>query len=182
MPQQQADFDVRLPGRTFRMRVYVRGEPLTMHKRSFWIESLLAANGIVAIIYFVSWWGEDERYRSPLLLLILAAAVVLYRVPDGGSWILNLAAQRAPAPPAPPSGLCVDVFVTACREPIELVREALAAALAMHGRKRVWLLDDGDDPALAELAHQLGSGYLTRERASRRQGRQHQRCAAAHAG
>ena len=133
-----------------------------MRKRSFWIESLLAAAGIVAIIYFFSWWGEDERYRSPLLLLILATAVVYIGCQMAGSWILNLAAQRAPAAPAPPSGLCVDVFVTACREPIVLVREALVAALAMHGTKRVWLLDDGDDPALTELAHQLGSGYLAR--------------------
>ena len=43
-----------------------------------------------------------------------------------------------------------------------LVREALTAALALLGTKQVWLLDDGDDPALAELAQQMGSGYLTR--------------------
>ena len=154
-----------------------------MHRRSFWIESLLV---VAALSWrsstFVSWWGEDDRYRSPLLLLILAAAVVYIGCQMVGSWILNLAAQRAPAPSAPPSGLCVDVFVTACREPIVLVREALVAALAMHGSKRVWLLDDGDDPALAELASQLGSGYLARAAASRRQGRQHQRRTAAHAG
>ena len=133
-----------------------------MHRRRFWIESLLAANGIVAIIYFLSWWGGDYRLRSPLLLLILAAAMTYIGCQMAGSWILNLAAQRAPAPPAPPAGRSVDVFVTAYREPIALVREALTAALAMHGARQVWLLDDGGDPALAEMAHQLGSGYLTR--------------------
>ena len=32
----------------------------------------------------------------------------------------------------------------------------------MRGSYRVWLLDDGDDPRLAELAEGLGAGYLTR--------------------
>jgi cellulose synthase (UDP-forming) len=133
-----------------------------MPRRSFWIVSLLAANGIVAIVYFVSWWVEDERYRSPLLLLILVAALAYIGCQMAGTWIVNLAARWAPEPPTADAGLRVDVFVTAYREPVELVHEALAAALAMRGPKRVWLLDDGSDPALAELAHQLGSGYLTR--------------------
>ena len=134
-----------------------------MKQRNFLIESLLVVGGATTIVYFVSWWAEDDRYRSPLLLLVLAAALTYIGCQMVGSWILNLAARRSPAPSEMETHLSVDVFVTACREPIELVREALAAAMAMRGAKRVWLLDDGDDPALAELASQLGSGYLTRE-------------------
>ena len=134
-----------------------------MRKRSYWFEAVLAANGILAILYFVGWWAQDERYRSPLLLFVLAAALTYIVCQMAGSWILNLAAQWAPAPPTPKTGLRVDIFVTACREPVELVCAALAAAVGIHGPTRVWLLDDGDDPALAELARQHGSGYLTRE-------------------
>lgn len=132
-----------------------------MRKRSYWFEAVLAANGILAILYFVGWWAQDERYRSPLLLFVLAAALTYIVCQMAGSWILNLAAQWAPAPPTPKTGLRVDIFVTACREPVELVCAALAAAVGIHGPTRVWLLDDGDDPALAELARQHGSGYLT---------------------
>jgi cellulose synthase (UDP-forming) len=80
-----------------------------------------------------------------------------------GSWLLNLIARRSAPVLAPHHGLAVDVFITAYREPVELVRTALTAALAMRGQKKVWLLDDGHDPALAQLAQQLGCGYLTRQ-------------------
>jgi cellulose synthase/poly-beta-1,6-N-acetylglucosamine synthase-like glycosyltransferase len=69
-----------------------------------------------------------------------------------------------PAPPAPAAhpDLRVDLFITAYREPLELVEYALQAALAVRGPTKVWLLDDGQDPDLAALALQLGCGYLTR--------------------
>ncbi len=135
---------------------------MKVQKRSCLLESLLVASGMVTIAYYLSWWAEDDRYRSLLLLLILAAALAYIGCQMVGCWILNLAARRAPAPPELVARLDVDVFVTACQEPADLVREALTSAMALHGAKQVWLLDDGDDPALAELAHQLGSGYLAR--------------------
>jgi cellulose synthase (UDP-forming) len=134
-----------------------------MQKHNQMIDRLLGALGVLAILNFVGWWAQDERYRSPLLLLVLAAALAYIIFQMGCSWILNLTA-RAPSPsPKPQGNRRVDVFVTAYREPVEMVRATLTAALAMHGPKQVWLLDDGRDPALAELARQLGSGYLTRQ-------------------
>jgi cellulose synthase (UDP-forming) len=133
-----------------------------MRKQKQKLEWLLGAAGMLAILYFISWWADDERYRSPWLLMVLGAALVYIACQMVGSWLLNLAARFAPPPPAPDPNLTVDVFVTAYREPLELVRHALAAAMAMRGSKRVWLLDDGEDVALADLARQLGCGYLTR--------------------
>lgn len=126
------------------------------------VKLLLLTVGGVAIAYYLSWWLEDDRLRSPLLLFVLVCALAYIVVQMVGSWVLNFAAAPpVPAPP-PPDDLAVAVFVTAYHEPVALVSTALTAALAVRGRKTVWLLDDGDDPQLGELAQRLGCGYLTR--------------------
>lgn len=56
----------------------------------------------------------------------------------------------------------VDVFVTAYNEEYTLIERCLQAARQMRGAHKTWLLDDGDDPKLAQLALRLGAGYLTR--------------------
>lgn len=56
----------------------------------------------------------------------------------------------------------VDVFVTAYKEDHRLIEMCLAAACQMQGEHHTWLLDDGHDPTLAEMACTLGAGYLTR--------------------
>lgn len=59
----------------------------------------------------------------------------------------------------------VDVFVTACGEPPELLERTLRACLAMKyaGKKQVWLLDDMPGEGMRRMAGELGVGYLTRE-------------------
>jgi cellulose synthase (UDP-forming) len=56
----------------------------------------------------------------------------------------------------------VDVFVTACGEDPHLIERCLNAACHIDGEHRAWLLDDGADPRLAQMAERLGAGYLTR--------------------
>ncbi len=131
-------------------------------QRSRWPEIVLAIGGSLAIFWFVAWWAEDDRYRSPLLLLVLAAALLYIVLQMVSTWIVNLVAQRADAPPPPQPGMTVDIFITAFHEPPELVQHAVKAALAVRGPAHVWLLDDGDDPELCRMAAQLGCGYLTR--------------------
>jgi cellulose synthase (UDP-forming) len=81
------------------------------------------------------------------------------------AWVLYLCARHRSDSPALEmvDGLAVDVYVTACGEPLPLVERALKAAVALEGTHSTWLLDDGDDPALAALADASGAGYLTRE-------------------
>ncbi len=80
-----------------------------------------------------------------------------------GNWLLYLAIHhRTQARFSGRQKHTVDVYVTACGEEADLVRKSLSAACAMQGRKRVWLLDDDADPALKQLARELGAGYLIR--------------------
>lgn len=69
--------------------------------------------------------------------------------------------RRDPAPPAP-AGLSVDVFVPSYDEPYETVRRTLLAARAIRYPHETWLLDDGERPAMEELAASLGVRYLAR--------------------
>lgn len=58
----------------------------------------------------------------------------------------------------------VDVFITTCGEPLEMVKKTMQAAAAIHYEpKTLYLLDDKGNPQLAALAAQLGFRYLARE-------------------
>lgn len=122
----------------------------------------LIAAGVLALAGD-AWWWHTAFAPAPLWLTVPLALAFLYLIVQvAGSWALYAAATRPPAAPGPADGLTVDVFVTACGEPHDMIARTLAAALAMRGPHRTWLLDDGDGPALEALARRLGAGYLTR--------------------
>ena len=64
--------------------------------------------------------------------------------------------------PLAPEGHTVDVFVTTYNEPVEIVGRTLLAALAIRYPHQTWLLDDGERPAMQELASEFGCGYFAR--------------------
>jgi cellulose synthase (UDP-forming) len=59
-------------------------------------------------------------------------------------------------------GLSVDVMVPSYNEPLWVVRRTLLGAIGMTYPHTTYLLDDGRRPAMRELAHELGCGYITR--------------------
>lgn len=65
-------------------------------------------------------------------------------------------------PPAPESGLSVDVFITTYNEPVSMIKRTLVAAMAMDYPHQTWLLDDGNRAEMADLAKALGCHYLPR--------------------
>ncbi|HHP7236282.1 MAG TPA: glycosyltransferase [Desulfobacterales bacterium] len=59
----------------------------------------------------------------------------------------------------------VDVFITTCGEPLEVLQETVAAAVRIeYPAKTVFILDDRADPAVRQLAEQFNVNYLARER------------------
>lgn len=56
----------------------------------------------------------------------------------------------------------VEVFITTYGEPAEVVRKTLTAAMALRGRHRTWLLDDGHSEAMRDLAAEQGARYVRR--------------------
>ncbi len=133
-----------------------------------WALRVATALGCLSFLYYLSWLFEKDealgdRWRSPLLLVLMILAVIYGSVQLLGNWYLYLVARRPKITPTSIPNLSVDVFVTACGEPYDLVERALKAACAMRGNHMTWLLDDGADEQFARLAESLGAGYLTRQ-------------------
>jgi cellulose synthase (UDP-forming) len=124
---------------------------------------ILVFLGMAAVGYYYSWWWQAWVESSSIglwLAFFFASFYILSQIVGG--WLIYLFA-RSPLPPLPPpKDLTVDVFVTTCNEPYEVVERTLTAASKMQGDYTLWLLDDGNDPALAYLARKLGARYLTR--------------------
>lgn len=119
--------------------------------------------GSGALYFYYSWWFQQDRLTSVWLVLGFVTAVAYGGVQILGNWLIYLATHhRFAKPSSPATSLTVDVFVTAYRENPALIERCLKAACAMQGPHRTWLLDDGRDPYLAEMAQRLGAGYLTR--------------------
>ena len=67
-------------------------------------------------------------------------------------------------PKAPSQRLAVDVFVPVYKEPVDIVDLTVAAAAGLRGAEvRVWVLDDGNDDAMRDLAARYGVGYIRRD-------------------
>lgn len=119
--------------------------------------------GYLSLFYYLSWWLIDDRLQSPWLFILFALAVLYAGIQLAGNWTLYLFV-RQPIETLPWSeNLTIDVFITACNESHDLVERALSAACSMRGEHRTWLLDDGHDPSLAEMANRYCVGYITRE-------------------
>ncbi len=123
----------------------------------------LIALGLLSLAFYYSWWRSPGRAITPWLAFLLALAAIYCLAQLLASWVLYFAARRRSDPPEPVNGQTIDIFVTACGEPLGLVERALTAACRMSGVHRTWLVDDGDDKELEALAGRLNAGYLTRE-------------------
>lgn len=56
----------------------------------------------------------------------------------------------------------IDVFITVYGEALETVQRTVAAAVAMHGAHRTWVLDDGDSDDTRAVAAAHGARYVRR--------------------
>jgi cellulose synthase (UDP-forming) len=56
----------------------------------------------------------------------------------------------------------VDVFITVYGEEIEKIRATATAAMAIQGKHRTWILDDGRSDEVKDLSGELGCNYVRR--------------------
>ncbi len=56
----------------------------------------------------------------------------------------------------------VDVFITTYGESLEVIRKTVTAAIAMRGKHTTWVLDDGRNDEVRDLAGELGARYVRR--------------------
>jgi cellulose synthase/poly-beta-1,6-N-acetylglucosamine synthase-like glycosyltransferase len=81
-------------------------------------------------------------------------------------WVLAFA-MKDPVPKAPPPGLRVAILTTIVpsREPISVAERTLRAMreVRYRGQVDVWILDEGDDPAVKAMAERLSVHYFSRK-------------------
>jgi cellulose synthase (UDP-forming) len=124
---------------------------------------IMALLGLPLAVWYFSWLLNPERIGTPYLFGLLIAAEIFNLVQALGFW-WTCANERVRKPRAPSQRVAVDVFVPVYKEPTDIVDLTVAAAAGLRGAEvRVWVLDDGNDDAMRDLAARHGVGYLRRE-------------------
>ena len=110
-----------------------------------WLGRLaLASRGSPDIFFFCA------EFLSFLLLCLLTYSIWRFLKP-------------LPGEPEPKTQVSVDIFVPCCGEPLEVIKTTLKAVRRItYHPLEVYVLDDGDSPAVAALAQSLGFHYLSR--------------------
>jgi cellulose synthase/poly-beta-1,6-N-acetylglucosamine synthase-like glycosyltransferase len=128
-------------------------------------------------VLFVAWllapahfpWVADLDPPNPVdVLLICSIAVVeVFRLLNLVSLALASVIVRDPVPIEPTGDLRVAFLTTIVpgKEPVDMVRATLEAAreIRYSGRLDVWLLDEGDDPFVAQMCREIGVHHFSRK-------------------
>jgi cellulose synthase/poly-beta-1,6-N-acetylglucosamine synthase-like glycosyltransferase len=132
---------------------------------------------IAAVFYVVFLLNPDYRGDTWLWVLVLMAELltVLHAL---GTWWTILANDNAPDRPevyamrrrllSGELRPTIDVFITACGEPIEIILGTVYAARDMRIDHRTWVLDDGRSDALRDACEAVGVGTCAARAASTR--------------
>ncbi|WP_103512128.1 glycosyltransferase [Streptomyces sp. SM13] len=119
------------------------------------------------------WTDRDPNLDNDLLLvldivmLVSIGLIELFRTMNVLSNAHATLVARDPVPVIPESGTRV-AFLTSFvpgKEPLEMVTKTLEAAVKIRhrGLMHVWLLDEGDDPAVKEVCARLGVHHFSRK-------------------
>ena len=124
------------------------------------VRALLVAN-LCAAAFYVSWWLRPGHIGVPALFAALALAEAFNLLHLLGLW-WSVWTTRAEPPPRCTRDWSIDVFVTTCGEPLDVVRRTVAAALGMEGAHRTYVLDDAGRDDVRAMAQALGAEYVRR--------------------
>ncbi len=120
---------------------------------------------ILTGVGYLVWVSEAINRAHPLVgagfFLSEVACLLLFTLAASSLWRLRFKPAESPPVETP---YAVDVFVPVCGEPIAVVTKTLRAAtqIRWRGPLRLWVLDDGADPAVAAVCRELGITYTSR--------------------
>jgi len=125
---------------------------------------VFAVLNIPCAVFYFSWCVimADWNYWYAFIPFILSESFFLVHYL---LWIKLLWYKRNHDPKGISSKInfSVDIFVPVCREPIEIIRRTVMAALAIeYENKTVYILDDGEDDQLRDMAATYNIGYIRR--------------------
>jgi cellulose synthase (UDP-forming) len=119
--------------------------------------------GLPLAAWYFGWLLNPTRIGTPYLYGLLIAAELFNLTQAMGFW-WTCANERVRKPKPPSERVAVDVFVPVYKEPTDIVDLTIAGAAGLRGAEvRVWVLDDGNDDAMRDLAARHGVGYIRRD-------------------
>jgi cellulose synthase/poly-beta-1,6-N-acetylglucosamine synthase-like glycosyltransferase len=112
-------------------------------------------------------WGDNTVVNLASLVMTLTTGIIgLFAFLNVATLCRATLLARDPVPVYPPAGQRVAFLTTIVphAESLELVRPTLEAALEIRheGQLDVWLLDEGDDPAVKAMCAELGVHHFSR--------------------
>lgn len=128
------------------------------------VHSLVTLLFVAAMLWFGSGWVSwDDVRQHPILFSALSAVLLVQMLNPLTRWLLLLKMRR-PCFLAPVSGLRVAVVTSFVpgSEALEMLSQTLQAMMALRYPHDTWVLDEGDDPAVKALCHQLGVFHFSR--------------------
>jgi cellulose synthase (UDP-forming) len=135
--------------------------------QSFAILGAIAGAVYIGIcVYYANW---DVWYAYIPFILADAGFYLLFLLTSSNLWLKRYHDPHGIEPDRRPT---VDVFISVCGEPVGIVEQTVAAAVAIdYEPKKVFILDDGESEEIRALAAKFGVSYLRRpEHADRKAG------------
>ncbi len=141
------------------------------------LAALVGANALAGLVFIASLvvalcvaWGRTRPALGAIAatgaLMLVIVVEVIRTTQNAALWVFAAKAED-PIPMIPLSGLRVAVLTTIvpAKEPIEVVTTTLRAMreLIYDGFVDVWILDEGDDPQVRQVAKALGVHHFTRK-------------------
>ena len=157
----------------------VRFRPVASSGERLLLTLLALVNAATAVV-FIGWLLLPAHVPGPgviglggwklaiarISFCVVIAVETTRLVQNFAVWVFAWA-MKDPIPKAPAAGLRVAILTTIVpsKEPIHVVERTLRAMLRIRyrGTVHVWILDEGDDPAVKEMAARLGVHHFSRK-------------------
>ncbi len=149
--------------------------PISPGRRMAW--HFLAGSSVAAATSYLYWrWTQALNPEAWMFSVVVALAETLFflgsllfyfDIWDEGDTQPGTVSDVTDTLAVSGDHVTVDVLITTCDEPLDVVRPSLEAAVAVdvpqNVRLRLFLLDDGNRPDMAEEAAHRGIGYFARQ-------------------
>jgi cellulose synthase (UDP-forming) len=156
------DPPANLPSRAVRFEPVPSFSVLTASQRRLIV--LLISAWIVANLVFWVWWLRPDHVANKAMFTIFTVAFAYEMVVLPSLYMYYVSCMRRPFPVSAPQGLQV-AMITPCvpaKESMDVIREQLVALNQVVYPHDSWILDEGNDPLVRDLAHANGVRYFTR--------------------
>jgi len=117
---------------------------------------------VLSLLYLIWRALFTLNFENPIYAGIFFMAEVIGILAAVVFYALIVRRKDEPLRPLPQTWPTIDVLIATYNEDPDLVRTTAVAARDLRGPHRTWICDDGRRPAIAELAREIGVGYLMR--------------------